>query len=350
MSVKIRTQSGVALLAMLILCTIMMITMGGIFYRHNLEISSAHHVFTGEQATLLALSGESWVSDLLDQDSSQNDTDSLQDDWAQSIPPLPVEGGLLRGCIFDLQGRFNLNSLSVYNQERWDEALGDLSSSYLDTYLNLLALLEMDSNDSRAAVVVDWIDADDEIISGLSAESPEYLARQPSGLAANQMISSVDELGALAGYSSADINQLQHFVSALPRVTPININTAPPLILQALIPFVDDRVVEDIITERPFENVAQFKEFLAEATGYLSVDEVNAQLPDALVSVNSEFFGLLAQVEIGGVSMRLNSLIFRPQSGSPMVISRTFETLPVVEIPESMQALFRDPCSMETLS
>lgn len=339
-----RRQSGIALLAMLILSTIVMITMAGIFYRHQMDIAAARQVFTTEQASLLALSGESWGKRLLQQDQRGADVDSLEDDWARSMPPMPVEGGTLTGCIIDLQGRFNLNNLSGYDSESWREALGDMATSYVEAYLNLLALNDLESDDSRAAVVVDWIDADNELIAGFSAEDADYLAGETSGLAANRMLSSVDEVGALAGYSAAEIAPIKAYLSALPAVTPINVNTASAQLLTALIPLVNDAVIEELVASRPFRDKQAFFRFLDQAVGHLGMDDIRTHLSGDLISVNSDFFAMVAEVELDGVRMRLTSRIYRPDGARPQVFSRSFESLPAVEVDDELAERLRSPC------
>lgn len=343
-------QSGMALLAMLILSAILMLVMTGIFYRHQLDLAQVHRIYTGEQAALLALSGESWATRILRDDARNTDIDTLQEDWAQSIPPLPVEGGILTGCLIDLQGRFNINNLSTYTPERWEQELGNISSSNLDTYLNILALQELNSEDARAAVVIDWMDADSDLIAGFSAEDPEYQAMQPPRLAANQIMVSLDEVAGLAGYSAAELIKLRPYITALPTVTPININTAPPEVLAALIPFVDDWLIEEIVLNRPFEDVQAFYQFVAETSSYLSTAEVSNQLPSALVSTDTEFFALEAEIAIGGIRMRLHSDIQRTNTGDTRVLSRSFETIPAVELDEETAELMASPCAAQVVS
>lgn len=343
-------QRGMALLAMLILSGILMLVMTGIFYRHQLDLAEVRRIYTGEQAALLALSGESWATRILRDDARNTEVDSLQEDWAQNIPPLPVEGGILTGCLIDLQSKFNINNLASYTPERWEQELGNISSSNLDTYLNILALQELNSEDSRAAVVIDWMDADSDLIAGFSAEDPEYQAMQPSRMAANQMMVSLDEVAGLAGYSSAELIKLRPYITALPTVTPININTASHEVLSALIPFVDDWLIEEVVLNRPFEDVQAFYEFIAETSSYLSVSEVSNQLPSALVSTESEFFELSAEVAIGGVRIRLESEIYRANGGATQVLSRRFETLPTVELDEETSLLLSSPCEAQAIN
>lgn len=50
-----RKQTGVALLAALILMLALVITLGNIFYRHQIDVSQATASLHGDQAMLLAM-------------------------------------------------------------------------------------------------------------------------------------------------------------------------------------------------------------------------------------------------------------------------------------------------------
>merc|ERR1711965_787487 len=110
-------QSGVALLAALILMLAVVMVMGNIFYRHQIDITQAAASVHSDQALLLAMSGESWARQLLSDQEDDREVDSFDEDWAQALPMLPVDGGMITGCISDLQGRININSFADYTAE-----------------------------------------------------------------------------------------------------------------------------------------------------------------------------------------------------------------------------------------
>ena len=111
MIVRNSRQTGMALLAALILVMSVVIIMGNIFYRHQINIAQTALSLHQDQASLLALGAESWARQLLDDDDKAYD--GFDETWAQAIPALPVEGGLLNGCISDLQGKLNLNNFAT---------------------------------------------------------------------------------------------------------------------------------------------------------------------------------------------------------------------------------------------
>jgi len=116
-------QTGIALLAALVLVMTITFIMSNIFYRHQINVAQTTLSMHQNQATLLALSAESWARQLLDDDTRDSDYDHFEEMWAQAIPALPVDGGLVNGCISDLQGRFNLNNFASLNSTKLKMAL-----------------------------------------------------------------------------------------------------------------------------------------------------------------------------------------------------------------------------------
>ncbi len=340
------SQKGIALMLVLGLLVVIALFMTSISYRHQLAKSRDESALRQDQTLLLALSAESWARQMLRDDAASNRTDSWEDLWAQPIPPLPVEGGTLTGCLRDLQARFNLNSLAGYNAERWEEASVSLYASELDTFLNLLALLELDSSELRAALLVDWMDADQELLVGGSAEDPDYLFEEPQRLAANQPLVAVEELAAVRGFDEGDVFRLRPYVTALPAGNGININTAAPELLMALSPNLDPFLVESVLAERPFDNLDSFYQFVAEGTGFLSEAEFREQLPQELVSVSSQYFELLARVDLGGQSVNMRSLIYRAGGQQTDVFLREFQVRPSVNSSDEQVIVSSFDCSL----
>lgn len=337
-----KRQKGIALFVTLVMVTVMLLILATISYRHQLDFRRSSQVLITDQVVLLALSGESWIKKLLADD--DNDYDSLEDDWAQTIPALPVEGGWLTGCVVDLQGRYNLNNLGGYQQETFQDDLASLNSSDVDTYLNLLAILELNSFDDRAAVIVDWIDSDDELIYAGSAEDQDYSVEIPPRMAANAAIANISELVTIKGYSAADLSILRAFITALPRRTGVNVNTASPTILLALLPGLDQYVVDTVVANRPFENESSFYELVADEMGSMTVEETRQQIPPELITVTTDFFELNARVSLAGMDMGLTSILYRQPDGKVMTLERTFEYLPDVELLEGQTDPLGLPC------
>ena len=187
----------------------------------------------------LAISGERFAAALLYRDRQAGDrenSDSLDDDWAQSIPPIPIdELAVIQGCIVDLQGRFNLNNLV--------NAEGVASPAHVEQLVRLLARLGIAVE--KAQAIVDWVDADVNATVPDGAEDDFYTGLDPAYRAANAPFAAVSELKLVKGFwpsideEREDYELLLPHLAALParpdgQPTTVNVNTATPEVLASL--------------------------------------------------------------------------------------------------------------------
>ena len=176
-------QSGVALIAALLLMTSIMFILGNIFYRHQINIAQSTLSIHQDQAYLLALSAESWARQLLEEDLQRiRQADHFDELWAQAIPAMPVEGGIINGCISDLQGRFNLTACSYKSPAEVKKALVGNGTSFAKAWNNLLRYFDMPVFPGRIEAVVDWIDPNSTKVGPDGAEQEEYASFYPREL------------------------------------------------------------------------------------------------------------------------------------------------------------------------
>ena len=320
-------QRGVALLATLILTLAVTIILGNIFYRHQIEVSQAAGSLHSDQAILLAISAESWARDLVSGENDDLKTDHFDEDWAQAIPFLPVDGGSVAGCIVDLQSRFNINSLSSYTVSPLQREMDGTNMGHARTWENLLQSLDYAVDSSRVAVIIDWLDKDDSAINPSGAERSEYSIYDPPRFPHNNMISDVGELAAMKGYSLRDVQQLSPWITALPALTPININTASEQMLLALGGDMGMEFVELVVGGRPYNNLTDFYGVLNQ---YLMIGEPQVQLrwPVTLVDVKTAFFQLNIEVTLGQSKLQVKSIMQRKGSDAPVVVRREITVVP----------------------
>lgn len=260
-----------------------------------------------QQARLFLHGAEQWAAQILNRDRGDGPIDHLDEDWAQTLPPLPVEGGQVIGRLSDLQGRFNLNGLIV------DGIVHEARLALLERLLDQLGLSR-----GIALAIVDWIDADREPRFPDGAEDSDYLVRDPGYLAANRPLASVSELRLIRGMDGTTLARLAPLVSALPRPTAINVNTAPVELLAVLLPEFDQTVATRLDQARREQPFASVDEFLA-STGL-----TDPELPVDLLTTASAFFLLEAEAEIGEAGTRLHSLLHRTDSGTTRSLMRSY--------------------------
>jgi general secretion pathway protein K len=307
------TQRGVALVTALLVVSVVTVAAVAMATRQHIDVRRTGNLIHGEQAYDYALAAESWARVILRRDLQDNDYDSLADDWATALPPLAVEGGQVDGAVEDLQGRFNLNNL--VDPASQDEGAGNEESiAYYKRLLDLLGLEQV-----LADALVDWLDADRNARFPNGAEDEFYLLLERPYRAANRLLVSVSELRLVKGYDPAVMELLLPHVTALPGETSINVNTATPIVLQALNPELNESDVSALILDRGengYENINDFLSHNSLAGLELDVD----------VDVTSDFFRVLTDVMIGNSRVQLESLLERLQQGSAAstrIVSRT---------------------------
>ena len=270
-------------------------------WARHAELTSEH-----VQAQALVQAGVDWARALLSDDRLTSSVDHLGEPWAMRLPPVPVDNGELAGQIDDQQGLLNLNNLVRG---------GAASPAYVAQFRRLLQIVGLP--EALAASLLDWLDADNEPQAQGGAEDAYYQAQQPPYLAANRPLTDVAELALVRGFDTAVRAQLRPFVTALPRFTPVNVNTAPPEVLSAVIEGLDLDGARDLVAQR---NRAYFRnraEFLAQLPA-------GAEAGANDVATSSDFFQASMRVTIGGAQARGVALLVRDSAGWPSVAWRKF--------------------------
>lgn len=329
-------QAGVALIAALILMTSIVLVLGNIFYRHQINVAQASLSMHQDQAFLLALSAESWARQLLDDDDQK--FDHFDEIWAQAIPAMPVDGGLINGCISDLQSRFNINSLLVYkNYTELVSAISGDKSSFAKVWTNLLRNQEIPYDIDRLATVIDWLDANSSTMGSNGAERDIYEGLMPPQMIADSPMVQTSELASVIGYRVAEVQRLMPLMSVLPvlqnkkpndnNIININLNTASNELLMALGGDVDTMFTEAVTANRPLETIEEFYEILAFDLGF-TMPDIENRWPRELVGVASQFFELYIEVILGEARIEVRSIIMRSSNKDSVIISRDLTTVP----------------------
>lgn len=287
---SLRRQPGTALVTAMLVVAIASIAATGLIERQHIDIRRTDNLLGLDQAYTHARSAESWAVAVLLRDNRT--FDSRQDDWAKLFEPIPVEGGSLSAQVFDETALFNLNNLV-------DDS-GKPSKKDIDAFERLLAQLELDT--TLAGAVVDWLDADINLATQ-GAEDGDYLRLDPPYRAANRGMAGISELRQVRGIDDTIYRKLAAYVTALPRRTAINVNTAPLPVLMAVIKGLDATTAGTIVENRgnkPYEDIAVFRG--QQALEGLEVGEV---------AVGSEYFRIETRVRLGRSYIIQNTLVHR---------------------------------------
>ena len=318
-------QRGVALITVLLVVALVTAAAADMTGRHQLDLRRTGNRLALTQAHQIALGGESWAiallardrrgrardrktNDIREQQGENTRVDSRDEDWARPLPPIPIEGGQVTGRITDAQGRFNVNDLVTGEQ---------VNAVALARFERLLARAGVDTDVARA--VVDWIDADDETGPGGAEDDYYTVLERPYGTA-NQPLATASELRLVRGIDAAAWRALAPHVTALPAGAAINVNTAGPKVLQAVVPTLDDNAAEQLVTsagEQPFTAVEDFlaHPLVAEAGGETGIEAEG-------LAVESQFFRVRTDVQMGSLEYTLYSWLQRNDNGASRVLRR----------------------------
>ena len=298
-------EKGVALITVMLILALSTVLAVSMSSRQQLDIHRSANVFNFEQAYQYILGAESWATQVLKRDLSDNTTDSLNDDWATVLPALPIEGGKMAGQIEDLQARFNINNL-VQN--------GKPHKLYLERFKRLLRNLEL--NEDLASVIIDWLDKNEQV-GFVGAEDNEYLSMTPAYRASNQLMEDASELLLVKGIDIETYEKLRPYVCVLQSETTINVNTASAEVLSSIVKDISLEDAQSLIADRNIKSYEKLNDFLhAPLVKQKKIKEEG-------LSVSSSYFQLNSTAQIERISVEYISLIHRESDGVVSVLKRS---------------------------
>jgi general secretion pathway protein K len=297
-----RRQRGVAVVVAVLVVALATSTASHVLWQQSLWIRQVENLGERAQADQLARAAASWVAVILAADDPA--VDHLGEAWAHRMPPFPAERAEVAGTIDDEQGKFNVNNLARE---------GGASPQDLVAFQRLLASIGLPA--AVAEAVLDWLDADAEPTAPNGAEDQYYLARDPAHRAANRPVLDVGELARVKGLDPAAVARLAPFVTALPEATPVNVNTAPPQVLRAIVPSLTPEGAARIVEARRRQPFASREAFLRALPAPPSAPI------DAQIDVRSRYFSAAATVRLGRVAAGYRALFERDGRGAPALVT-----------------------------
>ena len=307
-------QRGVAIIMAMLIVALATSVAAYAAWQQNLWIRQSQNL--GAQAQALAVSRAAiyfgkkvLLNDLAN--SNPPNVDDLKEDWAKYSLTEPIEGGSVSGKIADQQGLFNVNNLAATNpieqalQRKWFDAL--------------LANLSLPAE--LAVALQDYVDLDDQG----PKEDLAYLGKSEPYRTANQPIYGIDELYRVEGFDEKIIAALKPFITAIPNLTPpaqgsstptvtptpLNVNTAPKEILEAVFPG-NGAQIETLRKNAAFKDFTDFQTATSNLLG-----QPNPQNPAAYpwsqttIAAKSDYFLVAAASQFGTTKIGLVALVQR---------------------------------------
>jgi general secretion pathway protein K len=299
-----RRQRGAAVLVAMLVVALAAMAASSFMFRSHVEWRRLENFTHLDQAHWVLRATERWGAAVLLIDARQSSVDHLGEPWAMQLPPVESEGYRVSGRLEDQDGRFNLNNLV---------SQGKVDSRQLMIFVRLLRALRLPEN--LAMAVADWLDVDDTPLNEDGAESAYYAGLARPYRPANRPLVSLNELLRVKGFERKILDELRPFVTALPTYTRINVNTARPEVLAALVDGLVPAEAYALVAKREriyYRNAQDFQQALPE--GLTS--------PEDMVTVSSQYFLAQARIRRERLATGSQALFHRAGPGSPTLLWR----------------------------
>jgi general secretion pathway protein K len=266
-------QRGVALIMALILVAIVAAVAGTSLEQNDFAMRRLEADRDFVQARWVLKGGTEWARTVLAEDARSSSLDHGKELWASGLPPTQIEQGTIAGKIVDEQGLFNLTNLLRD---------GKPSERDIAQFRRLLASL------------------------GLRTELADAIAAQPP-------VSEIGDLYRVPGCNETVVATLKPFITVLPRRTALNVNTAPPKVLAAVIEGLSLEEAQVLVASRL-------------AAPLRDKDDLRARMaqPDLLnsqdIAVGSSYFLVRGRAQVGKADVGMEALLERSGRGLPSIL------------------------------
>jgi general secretion pathway protein K len=245
-------ERGVALLLALLVLAILVALILEFDAEARREYRDAAAFRDNFKASVLARAAVQAARAVLQQDFLQDKQrkeqfDGPTDLWAFPIKNYAIGDGLLNAQIEDERGKLNLNDL----------AAGGDPNARKAKVLRVKRLFELlQINPDLVDAIVDWVDPN-EVPEPAGVETLYYQSLRPAYRAANAPLQTLLELRLIKGMTPEVIDRLSKFVTVYPPdgESRVNLNTADPVVIQALDPRITQNMAAEIVQGRPFKTI-----------------------------------------------------------------------------------------------
>lgn len=320
------SQRGVALLAVLMIISIVVVIAVDMTGRLQLQLQRQQNQQQQQQAFWYAMAGEQFSRVLLARTLAGQETVNLSQDWAQQGASFPVDNGDIAGEITDLRSCFNLNALQNVTPAGGGRVEQTAAQKAFTRLLELTAVELSLPAEYLTARIADWLDEDTLLSTAGSAEDDDYAALRFPYYSANSLMASVSELRVILDVSPADYQVLLPYVCVVPQDNRLllNINTLTAdnaVLLAALIPELTAQAAADLIADRPEQGFANLDELFA------STQLSTITVPDdakTMLTVKSDSFQLVATAGYLDSGFVLTSVLKINENNQVRVLARRF--------------------------
>ena len=288
-------ERGSATVTALIVVGVAAVLLAGLMWRQQIQVRTLENARDRTQAIWLQRAAIDFARLVLVEDQRNSQIDHLGEAWALPLAdgkiadflknadvPDEIATVTLRGQLIDAQSQFNLANL-------WDKEFKTINPPGVQEYGRLLDVLGLDKN--------------------LALQTAQAI------LQGDMPLYDLDGLLRLPFYNAANLEQLRPFVTILPNLTTVNVNTAPPEVLVGAIAGLSKSAAAAFAQQRsatPLKSVD-------EITGILNKlgSSQGVAIDPSLVDVRSQYWLARSEIRLGRGIFINSALIQRSSSPLP---------------------------------
>lgn len=329
----LRSQGAALLTAMLIVMLVASLATAALWQQwRSVEIESAER--QRSQLAWILNGALDWSRLILQEDlRSNSNVDHLSEPWALPLAEARLSSFLamdknntdtttdafLSGQIDDQQALLNLSNL-VEDGRRSEASVKQFARLFTALHLPRSELNALVDAMVQASLARTALKNQANTAQGLGAGSANLAnPTLPAASAAPLRPDRVEQLVWL-GVAPTTLQALRPYVTLLPERTPVNLNTAPAVVLYAVLPAIDAPQAQQMVSQRSTAHFPTVTDAL-KAVG-LSTDLIEA----SSVSVASRYFSIRGRLRLGDTTVQERSLVER-QGNSVKVLWRQREVV-----------------------
>ena len=309
---------GIALITVILIISILVAVAIELNRSSRATIYDAANLSDGIKLTYIAKSGFYGATALLT--NTKTDYTTLRDDWAQTETLSLQSKTLFTDGYFivkveDESGKIPLNKLVNGNEYNQD---------IKEILIRLLGQPEFGLDDKKVNEIVDslkdWIDADEEV-STSGAESSYYASLDPPYTAKNAKLDCIEELLMVKGVTKEIMYGTKEKLGLAGFVTTdsdgvININTAPKMVLRALVDDKKGDLADEMDKYRKNDsNDLSNSQWYKQVPGMAGVT-----IKPALITIKSNYFKIISVGSMKNMEQSLTGVVKKSDQKSVQII------------------------------
>lgn len=345
----VASDSGMAVVVALAVVVILVTAALELHLNQRANLLNAAAMRDRQTLHQMATSGVHLGMAVLIKDRIESQADSLQEDWADEdtmatlVEQIPFDQGSLTVKIIDELGKIQINALVQYPEgvtfnvkqktHIWDRFAEDMV-----TIIDLLNLSGADLEETDPDMIIDsikdWLDSDEEIITGLNgAESDYYEELDPPYACKNGPFDHLSEVRLVRGITPQIFNGfggaagLRQYITVYGEIETqdqgfsfpgqININTAELPVLSVLLPSESEDIAERLIEHREAVSGTRYTNDLTNKSWYRNIPgAADITIDPALFSVSSYLFRIVATARLNDAKSVATAVVRRERQSN----------------------------------